>query len=337
MRHIFIWITLGLCCLLAGCSLDDPDDVSNPDLELLIEQQEIIAQYLDDRDINAQQADDGTYYQVLRENPDGKAPERGNVLGIYYRITQLDGTLIDELDSASGAPPLVYTFYNNPLIRENNMISPIRMDASVAQMREGEIYRFFLPSEYAYRSYSLEGEFPSEAIIIVEIQLAEVLTQAERIQQENVIIENYLTNNNFLDEADSLRAGVYYVTTQPGSGSEVSEGSTVEIRYTGSFLDGTVFDSNIDPDSELLRFVVGSGRVIPGFEIAALRMQQGEKGTVIIPSRAAYGEGVIALPYEIVVDQVDSSDEFIRLYGPFVKTFPPYTILRFDLEVVSVQ
>ena len=324
MRYIFIWFTLGLCCLLAGCSLDDPDDVSNPDLELLIEQQETIVQYLDDRDINAQQADDGTYYQVLRENPDGKAPERGNVLGIYYRITQLDGTLIDALDSASGEPPLVYTFYNNPLIRENNMISPIRMDASVAQMREGEIYRFFLPSEYAYRTNSLEGIFPSEAIIIVEIQLAEVLTQVERIQQENERIKDYLSSNNLLDEADSLEAGVYYTVTQPGSGPEVNEGSTVEIRYTGSFLDGTVFDSNIDPDSDLYRFVVGTQSVIPGFEIAVLQMQQGEKGTVIIPSRAGYGESVTALPYEIVEET-------------FGSTIPPYSILRFDLEIISVQ
>ena len=336
MRYIFIWFTLGLCCLLAGCSLDDPDDVSNPDLELLIEQQETIVQYLDDRDINAQQADDGTYYQVLRENPDGKAPERGNVLGIYYRITQLDGTLIDALDSASGEPPLTYTFYNYPLVRENSMISPLRMDASVAQMREGETYRFYLPAEYAYRSYALEGFFPSEVIIIVEIQLVEVLTQEERIQQEDELIKHYLEDNN-LSEADSLEAGVYYATTQPGSGTEVNNGNTVEIRYTGYLLDGTVFDSNIDPDSETLRFVVGSPAVIPGFEIAVLQMQQGEKGTVLIPSRAAYGEGTVALPYEIVVDQVENSTEFRRLYGSVIRDIPPYAILRFDLEIISVQ
>ena len=322
--RIFTWaIYLGVC-LLSGCSLDDTDDVSNPPFELFVEQQETITQYLADQGIDAQQADDGIYYQVLRENPDGKAPERGNVLGIYYQITQLDGRLIDELDSASGVPPLVYTFYNNALIRENNMISPLRMDASVAQMREGEIYRFFLPSEYAYRTNSLEGVFPSEAIIIVEIQLAEVLTQAERIQQEDELIKNYLADNNLLDQADSIQEGVYYVPTQPGSGAEVSNGSTVEIRYTGYFLDGTVFDSNIDPDSDLFRFVVGSERVIPGFEIAVLQMQQGEKGTIIIPSRAAYGESVVALPYEIVEET-------------FGSTIPPYSILRFDLEVISVQ
>ena len=321
--RIFTWaIYLGMLCL-ASCSLDD-SDISNPSYELFVEQQETIAQYLDDQGIDAQQADDGIYYQVLRENPDGKAPERGNVLGIYYQITQLDGRLIDELDSASGVPPLVYTFYNNDLIRENNMISPLRMDASVAQMREGEIYRFFLPSEYAYRTNSLEGIFPSEAIIIVEIQLAEVLTQAERIQQEDELIKNYLADNNLLDQADSIQEGVYYIPSQPGSGAEVSNGSTVEIRYTGYFLDGTVFDSNIDPDSDLFRFVVGSERVIPGFEIAVLQMQQGEKGTVIIPSRAAYGESVVALPYEIVEET-------------FGSTIPPYSILRFDLEVISVQ
>lgn len=323
MMRLFRWTTVwGMLCFLVSCSLDDPD-VSNPSLELFVEQQATIAQYLDDQGIDAQQAGDGVYYQVLRENPDGRVPERGNVLGIYYQITQLDGTLIDELDSTSGAP-LVYTFYNNPLVRENNMISPIRMDASVAQMREGEIYRFFLPSEYAYRTNSLEGVFPSEAIIIVEIQLAEVLTQTERIQQENERIKDYLSSNSLLDEADSLELGVYYAVTQPGNSPEVSDGSTIEIRYTGSFLDGTVFDSNIDPDSDLFRFVVGSGRVIPGFEIAALQMQQGERGTVIIPSRAAYGEGVIALPYEIIEETLGA-------------TIPPYSILRFDLEVVSVQ
>ena len=44
----------------------------------------------------------------------------------------------------------------------------------------------------------------------------------------------------------------------------ITQGSTVEVHYTGRFLDGEVFDSSEGKDP--LQFEIGLGQIIPGFE-----------------------------------------------------------------------
>ena len=100
------------------------------------------------------------------------------------------------------------------------------------------------------------------------------------------------------------------------------------MRYTGSLLDGTVFDSNVNAE-EPLTFAVNGASLIEGFLAGVQQMSEGEKGTVIIPSHAAYGPGAVAIPYNIVDDWLER--------GATAQTIPPFAILRFDLEVVAVN
>ena len=80
--------------------------------------------------------------------------------------------------------------------------------------------------------------------------------------------------------------------------TEVSTGDTVRIHYTGTLADGTRFDSSEGRDP--LQFTVGSGQVIPGFDVAVTGMTVGEQKTVTIPADQAYGphdpRGVQAIP-----------------------------------------
>jgi len=59
------------------------------------------------------------------------------------------------------------------------------------------------------------------------------------------------------------------------------------VHYTGRFEDGTVFDSSIN--SSPLQFVIGEGRLIPGFEQAVVGMSPGESKSTTIPPEEAYG------------------------------------------------
>ncbi|MCX6012469.1 MAG: peptidylprolyl isomerase [Chloroflexi bacterium] len=64
-------------------------------------------------------------------------------------------------------------------------------------------------------------------------------------------------------------------------------GDTVKVHYTGKLVDGTVFDSSLQ--REPLKFTLGTGAVIPGFEKAVLGMKVGDSKTVTIPVADAYG------------------------------------------------
>ena len=69
--------------------------------------------------------------------------------------------------------------------------------------------------------------------------------------------------------------------------TEVQEGNTVKVHYTGTLDDGTVFDSSVG--REPLEFTIGQGQMIPGFERGVVGMELGEKRTVVVAADQAYG------------------------------------------------
>ncbi|KAJ2720806.1 FK506-binding protein 2B [Coemansia sp. Benny D115] len=83
--------------------------------------------------------------------------------------------------------------------------------------------------------------------------------------------------------------------TKKGTGERTpSKGDRVSVFYTGSLEDGTVFDSNMEgkgrkPPSPL-KFKVGTGMVIRGWDEALMTMVQGEEATLTIQPEWAYGQ-----------------------------------------------
>ncbi|HOF58506.1 MAG TPA: peptidylprolyl isomerase [Syntrophorhabdaceae bacterium] len=74
----------------------------------------------------------------------------------------------------------------------------------------------------------------------------------------------------------------------------------VRVHYSGTFGDGTMFDSSLE--REPFEFVIGQGMVIPGFEKGIVGMSVGETKKVSIACEDAYG------PYkEDLVGTVDRS------------------------------
>ena len=69
--------------------------------------------------------------------------------------------------------------------------------------------------------------------------------------------------------------------------SPVESGNKVKVHYTGTLGDGTVFDTSVG--REPLKFTIGAGTMIPGFENAVRSMKPGQKKTATIPSDEAYG------------------------------------------------
>jgi FKBP-type peptidyl-prolyl cis-trans isomerase 2 len=69
--------------------------------------------------------------------------------------------------------------------------------------------------------------------------------------------------------------------------AEAKNGDIVQVDYTGTLENGTVFDTS--EGGEPLEFTLGEGQMIPGFEQAILGMKVGESKTFTIPADEAYG------------------------------------------------
>ncbi|MCH3884958.1 FKBP-type peptidyl-prolyl cis-trans isomerase [Tenacibaculum aquimarinum] len=79
--------------------------------------------------------------------------------------------------------------------------------------------------------------------------------------------------------------------------SQVKENSTVVVHYTGKLTDGQIFDTS--EGKEPAEFVLGQGRLIPGFENGLIDMKLNEKKTITILKADAYGDVVKEMIQEI--------------------------------------
>ena len=84
--------------------------------------------------------------------------------------------------------------------------------------------------------------------------------------------------------------------------STIKDGDTVSVHYTGTLASGEVFDSSIERDP--LKFTLGKGKLIPGFEQAIKGLSVGEKATTNIPSLEAYGEHNPEMVIEVPMNQL---------------------------------
>jgi FKBP-type peptidyl-prolyl cis-trans isomerase FkpA len=129
-------------------------------------------------------------------------------------------------------------------------------------------------------------------------------------KDEKDAINNYLSSNPTMEFVKEP-SGLYYLDVAPGTGATPAVHDTAYVRYTGKFLNGTVFDSNTDAARTDFVFPVGEGFAIYGFDEGVSYMKAGGKSTLLVPSSLAYGT-----------------------QGYY--TIPGYTPLLFDIELVKV-
>ena len=85
-----------------------------------------------------------------------------------------------------------------------------------------------------------------------------------------------------------------------GTGTEAKAGNTVLVHYTGTFLNGTKFDSSLDRGVPL-QFVLGAGQVIQGWDQGVLGMKVGGKRKLTIPPALA------SVPVPIAISSIFKS------------------------------
>lgn len=76
---------------------------------------------------------------------------------------------------------------------------------------------------------------------------------------------------------------------QIGDGKAVVKGALITTQYRGFLENGTPFDSSYERGKPF-QCVIGSGRVIKGWDIGLMGMKTGGKRKLFVPAHLAYGE-----------------------------------------------
>jgi FKBP-type peptidyl-prolyl cis-trans isomerase len=131
--------------------------------------------------------------------------------------------------------------------------------------------------------------------------------------RDKEIIEAYIKANNLTTAQRQEPSGLYVVITEPGTTPLPVKGQKVSVLYTGTTLDGRVFDSTTSRGDVPLEFTIGIGQVIPGWDEGIALLGKGGKGILLVPSHLAYGP-----------------------YNPGAG-IGPNAVLRFDVEVKDIK
>lgn len=128
-------------------------------------------------------------------------------------------------------------------------------------------------------TYDLEANLARDAKIIDEFLKTAQIDSVRRIHDQN---------------------GVIIIVQEEGTGSRPGEFRLIYTNYIGKFLDGKVFDTNLEQVAKdnniwdqnriyrIFQFVLGSNEAIQGFNIGFRRLKSGSKAVLIIPSSWAY-------------------------------------------------
>ncbi|HKW30540.1 MAG TPA: FKBP-type peptidyl-prolyl cis-trans isomerase [Verrucomicrobiae bacterium] len=86
---------------------------------------------------------------------------------------------------------------------------------------------------------------------------------------------------------DGTTAELQYKILKSGTGDSPGKTDTVTVNYTGTLIDGTVFDSSVQR-GEPATFPLNG--VIPGWTAALQLMKVGDKWQLFLPPQLAYGD-----------------------------------------------
>jgi FKBP-type peptidyl-prolyl cis-trans isomerase len=276
--------------------------------------QELVT-YFEKNNIKNQKKLASGVYVVIDNEGTGDLIKPGFEVSMNYEKQSLSGLKYDSnIDTA-----FKHTSPTKANIGQRQIITG--WEEGIQQFKKGGKGKIFIPSRYAYGSNKFgirpNDTIPANSIIKVSVEVLDVVDLAVVAKQlaakEDSTIQAFLKANNLT--GIKTNSGLYYVITNEGNGKSPVTNDEVSMNYTGMFLDGKKFDSNLDSafgHVTPLKFALGVGRVIRGWDEGIALLKKGSKAKFIIPSAIAYG--------------ANGSGQI-----------PPNSILQFDVELVDFK
>lgn len=304
-----------LCIIILPIGLSACNLVSDYDKQVR-KDDNTIKDYLSSNSIVAQKTTSGVYYEPIIENDDGKQPLDNDVATIRYTLKLLPGGEVIETYTDEMFP---VRFSLSP-----ESIEPRVLVNLIGFMREGETYRFFIPSYRAFSDYRHPDLFTVNSNFILDMELVSLRNMQETHNEEVDYIRTYVDENHL--ELEESSNGLFYKDLSVGSGANPGTHSHVRFHFTISYLDDTLIatSTNSNPLVEPLN----QNRLPSGVEQAIRKMKVGGTARAIVPSSLAFGKSFQVIPQTLRQDWVDT--------GNLLYTVLPFTPVLYEIELHEI-
>ncbi len=261
----------------------------------------------------------GLRYQMHQQNEGARKPKVGEMVTVQLTLKA----------KVNGKDSVLRDTHKEPIPPQFMLQVPTfkgSFEEGLAMMGKGDSATFFVKSDSLFTragqpapaGFAKGGdiEFIVKLLNVQneqEFQKAQIEFRDKQKAIDEKVITAFMAKNN-MTGAQRTTNGVYYIIKQPGAGPTPKRGDEAQVHYTGKLLDGKVFDSSLNNPQgggQPLKFQIGMGTIIPGWDESIILFNKGTKATILIPSGLAYGQQG----------------------GP--PTIPPNAVLMFDIDLVG--
>jgi len=264
-----------------------------------------------------EKAPSGMMYKITHGEGNQKKLEQGQFvkINIEYKLKSKDTTL----SSSYGQIPVYFPV-------DTASLGKYTFTEILMQCKKGDKIDFSLSIDTLAKMgvLQLNEIFKAKDIILGKAEILDVFTDVAKVEidykketdlekkKEVDAIKAHLAKNKIT--AVESPEGVFVVVKEAGDATnKVDTTKIASVYYKGYTIAGETFDTNIkpnDPTAKPYDVNIGTGSVIPGWEIGLKYFGKGGKGTVYIPAMLAYGpqaNGAIK-PYSNLVFDLEIQD-----------------------------
>lgn len=259
----------------------------------------------------------------------GRMPADSSYVRVKYAITYLDGSYYSYSYDSIAKQLGTYSHggYYDPFIWSLSTSSEGIVEL-LTGMREGGRIKAIIPARLLDEESGMEITQGDGSSKIYDITLVEVIDDIDQYQIGQ--LEDF-ASTYYPSITDSTSYGFYYLkTTATNQTDTLKNSTTLNVRYIGKFLNGTVFDTNIEDTAKKYRIyssgtqydavsytfledsteAMSENSYVAGFNKALYGMNYGEKAVTFFYSDLGYGDngnssipGFVPLFFELWIEE----------------------------------
>jgi len=324
MKHIYLYFLIGIIGFFQfSCTEKEESELDRQKAT----DDKLIADFIAENNIDTEKDENGIYYQVMKSNPGGETINLEDIVEIYYRISTLDGRVI-EAKLAENSQPKKFRHTSGGLY-------PVGINIGVGYMNVGEKYKFFIPSHLALESYG-NSILARNSVLIAEVEVVNILTDQEQLELEYDSIINYINNSGSTNTIQYNDNGLVKEVLQLGNGKAPTSNSLVSIGLERKYLDGT--NTKLPRDNGSGESLIDLNYVTCGDEITTcastglklgiLSMKEGEKAQILVPSYLAFDSYTQVFPEKF-------RSEFLTSHLKY-QDLIPFAIIIYEIDLIEV-
>jgi peptidylprolyl isomerase len=253
MKKVFITLCIALCASTAVFAQEKGKEKK--------EKKEKKAMSLAGKEFKTES---GLTYKIIEEGK-GKRAKAGDVVLVHYVGKLTNDTVFDS--SRRRNQPFKFKLGAGQVIKG--------WDEGIALLNIGDKAVLTIPPHLGYGERAT-GNIPANSTLIFEVELLDVIEGPKPFDVKG-------------KDTVTTASGLQIIYINRTSGKSPEKGSMVSVHYSGYLLDGTMFDSSVER-GDPIKFPIGTGRVIPGWDEGIPMLKVGEKARLIIPHQLGYGE-----------------------------------------------